>query len=124
LEQVAAPPDLLGTALRRTVLAEQRAQAPRTWLWTVAAATSILVLAFAGYAAGSSIAASGALDLFEALLEDLSVVVIAPSDVLDAVAEVLPWWSLLLAGLGGTVFVWATSELRGVRSGRLRRAVI
>jgi hypothetical protein len=115
LEQLPPPPDLTSAVLARTVLAEQSARPARTGLWVLTALVSVVTLAVAGYAAGASLVASGALDLFAALLDDLSVVAVAPSDVLDAVAEVLPWWSLALAMLSGAAFVWATGELRGGR---------
>ena len=95
LEPVPPPPDLPTRVFVRTT---RRARV-RWGVW-VALAVSVGVLtatlaAVSGYLAGRELVQSGAYDLVRLLLEDWELVALAPAEYGLALAEVVPWTSLL-----------------------------
>jgi hypothetical protein len=116
LDRASPPAELTARVLARTIGREQR---PRVaWPWCVAGLVALIGLVLTGYLLGASLASSDGLDVLEGVATDLSLLGVAPGDVLAALGEVVPWPLVGLAALSAGVLTLAsgralTTELRG-----------
>jgi hypothetical protein len=108
LERAPAPPDLTARVLARTVRGEPRASV--AWTWCLAGLLALVGVAVAGYLVGATLAASDGLDVLEAVAADLTLLTVAPGDVLAAVGEVVPWRLVGLAGCSAALLTWASGR--------------
>jgi hypothetical protein len=108
LERAAVPPDLTARVLASTVGRERTRRV--IWPWCLAGLVGVLGLIVAGYLVGASLASSDGLDLLEAVAGDLSLLTVAPGDVLAALGEVVPWWWIGLAGASAALLTWASGR--------------
>ena len=108
LERAPAPPDLIPRVLARTVRREPRASV--AWTWCLAGLLALVGVAVAGYLVGAALAASDGLDVLEAVAADLTLLTVAPGDVLAAVGEVVPWPPVVLAGVSAALVTWASGR--------------
>lgn len=122
LSAAPVPIDLTASILASTTGASARAAQPAlarragAWPWLLPACLAIVLLAVSGYALGSFVADPDTVDLLAALGSDLSLLLIAPTDTLAAVAEVVPWPPFLLAGLTAALLVWCAGKIQTASS--------
>jgi hypothetical protein len=123
LDRAAVPDDLTARVLASTVARKSTTRAIRAWPWMLAALVALGVLIIAGYDFGASLATSDGLTVFAAIFSDLSLLTVAPGDVLAALNEVMPWTVVGAAGVSATLLVLAAGHLasRGSTSLRARR---
>jgi ABC-type spermidine/putrescine transport system permease subunit I len=110
LEPVVPPPDLTTRVLTRTT---RRAHV-RWGLWVVLAVVAGLaaaaLAAVSGYLAGRELVESGAYDLVRLGAEDWELVTTSPGEYFQALAEALPWASLV-ATLACIVAAYLVAQL-------------
>ena len=115
LERAPAPPELTARVLASTI---GRERAPRVaWPWCAAGLVALIGLVLTGYLLGASLASSDGLDVLEGVATDLSLLSVAPGDVLAALGEVVPWPLVGLAAVSAALLSLAsgralTTELR------------
>jgi hypothetical protein len=111
LARADVPDELTAGVLARTTAAPARA----AWPWVLATVLAVALLAVSGYQLGASLASTDGLDVLEAVLEDVSLLITAPGDVAAALGEVVPWGMLVLALASAAFLVWVA----GLRPGQV-----
>jgi hypothetical protein len=126
LERAPVPPDLTARVLARTVGVQPTVARSRVaWPWLAAGLVALVALAVAGYLLGATLAATDGLDVLEAIAGDLSLIAVAPGDVLAAVWEVVPWPFVIVAGGGAAFLSWAAARaVAGPRPTSVRRHAV
>jgi len=123
LERANVPDGFTAGVLARTVARADAARAAFAWPWMVVGVVALGLLVLVGYQLGAALTMSGALEVLQALGEDLGLLFTAPGDVAAAVGELIPWGLVGLAGLSAGVLIVAARNLvapapRQVRSQR------
>ena len=125
LERAPVPPDLAARVLARTVGVEPAMTRSLAWPWLAAGLVALVALAVAGYLLGATLAATDGLDVLEAIAGDLSLIAVAPGDVLAAVWEVVPWPLVVIAASGAALLSWAAARaVAAPRPARVRRHAV
>src|SRR5262245_57699207 len=103
LDRAPVPEDLTTRVLASTVARTEGARTVLAWPWMVAGLAALGLLALAGYQLGVSLARSDGLELVAALATDMGLLTSAPGDVFAAVAEVVPWGLVAMAGVSAVL---------------------
>src|SRR5437764_391345 len=77
------------------------------WPWIVVGLVAVGLLTIAGYELGASLAANDGLDVVAGVFADLGLLATSPGDVVAALAEVVPWSLVVMAGVSAAVLILA-----------------
>jgi hypothetical protein len=105
LQPAPVPTELTQRVLARTT------ERPSILPWIVAGAGAVLLLAVSGYQVGANLATTDGLDLLDAVASDAGLLTSAPGIVLAAMAELVPWWLLVLAAASLACVTWIVGRV-------------
>jgi hypothetical protein len=111
LERAAVPEDLTARVLASTVARAEMGRSVFAWPWMVAGLLALSLLVVLGYQLGAALTTSGALEVLQAMWEDVGLVFTAPGDVVAAVSELIPWGLLGVAGLSAGLLIVAAGNV-------------
>ena len=111
LDRVPVPEDLTARVLASTVARSEATRAVLAWPWMLAGLAALGLLTLTGYQLGASLAMSDGLELVAALVEDFGLLTTAPSEVVAALGEVIPWTLVVLAGLSAGLLIVAAGNI-------------
>jgi hypothetical protein len=111
LQRVDVPEDLTARVLASTVARGDAARSVLAWPWMVAGLVALGLLVLVGYQLGAALTTSGALELLQAMWEDVGLVFTAPGDVAAAVGELIPWGLVGVAGLSAGLLILAAGKI-------------
>lgn len=112
MDALAPPADFTARVLSQTVLTS-RTQADRraAALWGLVACVCLLGLGVSGYVVGTQFASADGLLLIQAISDDVSLLALAPGDVMGALSESVPWALVIVSGLCAGVLSWAAGQV-------------
>jgi hypothetical protein len=110
LERAAVPDDLTARVLASTVGLGGVPHAMLAWPWIVVGLVAVCLLTIAGYELGASLAANDGLDVVAGVFADLGLLATSPGDVVAALAEVVPWSLVVMAGVSAAVLILAAGN--------------
>jgi hypothetical protein len=107
MERAPVPADLTARVLSST----DGTRAVLGWPWMIASLAAVGILAIAGYQLGASLASSDGLDVLVAVVADLGLLAMAPGDVLAALGQVVPWTTVVLAGISVVLLILSSGNI-------------